>query len=122
MEQAAFEEFSAARRLIGELAATIEGAGEREYFLETALKEIPTEKRTSIQATNLKNPGGLTAREREIAGLIAQGKSNLEIAQNLVVSKRTVETHITNILTKLDFSSRSQIAVWTTKNGLLSSN
>jgi non-specific serine/threonine protein kinase len=55
---------------------------------------------------------GLTRREREVAALIAQSKSNAEIAELLVVSKRTVETHITNILSKLNFSSRGQIAAW----------
>jgi non-specific serine/threonine protein kinase len=43
----------------------------------------------------------LTAREREVAALIAQGKSNGEIADELVVSKRTVESHIANILSKV---------------------
>ena len=55
---------------------------------------------------------GLTRREREVAILIAQSKSNAEIAELLVVSKRTVESHITNILSKLNFSSRGQIAAW----------
>lgn len=64
--------------------------------------------------------GGLTKREREIATLIAQSKSNGEIAEELVISKRTVETHITNILFKLGFTSRGQIAAWAIKKGLLS--
>lgn len=55
---------------------------------------------------------GLMRREREVAILIAQSKSNAEIAELLVVCKRTVETHITNILSKLNFSSRGQIAAW----------
>jgi ATP/maltotriose-dependent transcriptional regulator MalT len=55
---------------------------------------------------------GLTGREREIAVRIAQGESNREIAEGLVVSERTVETHVTNILNKLGFSSRAQIRKW----------
>jgi DNA-binding CsgD family transcriptional regulator/tetratricopeptide (TPR) repeat protein len=62
---------------------------------------------------------GLTRRERDIAALIAQGKSNKEIAETLVLSHRTVESHIRNILSKLNFTSRSQIAVWAAEKGLL---
>jgi DNA-binding NarL/FixJ family response regulator len=61
---------------------------------------------------------GLTAREREIAAQIAQGRINREIAETLVVGERTVETHISNILSKLGFSSRRQIAVWAVEKGL----
>lgn len=62
---------------------------------------------------------GLTSRERDVAGLIAQGRSNKEIAETLVLSNRTVEAHIGNILAKLNFSSRAQIAVWAVEKGLL---
>lgn len=54
----------------------------------------------------------LTRREREVASLIAQGKSNVEIAETLFVGLRTVEAHVTHILNKLGFSSRTQIAAW----------
>ena len=63
--------------------------------------------------------GGLTAREREIAAFIAQGKSNRSIAEELVVGVKTVEAHITRILHKLGLSSRSQIAVWAISEGLV---
>jgi DNA-binding CsgD family transcriptional regulator len=56
--------------------------------------------------------GGLTAREREITALIGQGKTNGEIAAELVLSKRTVETHVNHILSKLGLSSRGQIMLW----------
>ncbi len=62
--------------------------------------------------------GGLTAREREIAALIAQGKSNREIANTLVLSERTIEGHVSNILNKLGFNARSQIAAWAVQKGL----
>jgi DNA-binding CsgD family transcriptional regulator len=61
---------------------------------------------------------GLTAREREVAAEIARGKSNREIAADLVVSERTVEYHVGNILGKLGVSSRSQVAVWAVERGL----
>lgn len=52
----------------------------------------------------------LTPREREIARLVATGKTNKEIADELVIAPRTVDTHVQHILTKLDFTSRSQVA------------
>jgi predicted ATPase/DNA-binding CsgD family transcriptional regulator len=54
----------------------------------------------------------LTPRESEIAGLVAQGLSNRDIASRLVISQRTAETHVEHILTKLGFTSRTQIAAW----------
>lgn len=66
-----------------------------------------------------KMPDDLTAREREVALLIAQGQSNGEIAEKLVVSKRTVEKHIGNILSKLGVTSRTQIVRWVIQSGLL---
>jgi DNA-binding NarL/FixJ family response regulator len=62
--------------------------------------------------------GGLTEREREVVALIAQGKSNREIAEALVVTKRTVETHVNNILSKLNRTSRAQIVLWAVEHGL----
>ena len=62
--------------------------------------------------------GGLTSREREVARLVAQGKSNRAIADELVVGVSTVEAHISHIFTKLGFSSRTQIAAWAVEKGL----
>ncbi len=63
-------------------------------------------------------PDGLTGREREIAALIGQGKTNGEIATELVLSKRTVETHVSKILSKLGLTSRAQIMRWAIDHGL----
>jgi non-specific serine/threonine protein kinase len=63
---------------------------------------------------------GLTAREREIAALITQGFSNRALAARLLLSERTVTTHITHILTKLGYTSRTQIAAWAVEKGLVS--
>ena len=57
-------------------------------------------------------PGGLTRREREIAGLLAEGLTNKEIASRLVISQRTAETHVDHILGKLGMTSRAQVASW----------
>ncbi|WP_158891448.1 LuxR C-terminal-related transcriptional regulator [Amycolatopsis anabasis] len=61
-------------------------------------------------------PGGrgLTRREREIAGLVADGLTNRDIATRLTISPRTVEKHVDNILGKLAVRNRGQIAAWTT--------
>ncbi len=57
-------------------------------------------------------PGPLTARERQIVSLVADGRSNKAIAEELVISPATVARHISNILAKLGFRSRSQVAAW----------
>ena len=64
--------------------------------------------------------GGLTAREREVARLIARGKTNRAIAKELVLSERTVEGYVSSLLAKLSFETRSQIAAWAAEHGLLS--
>jgi non-specific serine/threonine protein kinase len=62
--------------------------------------------------------GGLTEREREVAALIGQGKTNGEIAVELVLSKRTVEKHVANILSKLELTNRAQIVRWAMEHNL----
>jgi non-specific serine/threonine protein kinase len=62
--------------------------------------------------------GGLTEREREVAALIAQGKSNREIAEVMTVGVKTVETYVTRVLGKLELESRVQIATWAIEKGL----
>jgi len=54
----------------------------------------------------------LTARELQVARLIAAGRSNKDIAAELVISQRTAENHVEHILTKLGFTSRAQVAAW----------
>jgi non-specific serine/threonine protein kinase len=56
--------------------------------------------------------GQLTRRERDVAGLVAQGMSNSQVAASLVISVRTVETHVQHIMDKLGCSTRAQIAAW----------
>ena len=112
--------FSTARAIIEELAANIPDEHVQEHFLREASARLPrtraifSPRRAARQAF-----GGLTEREREVALLIAKGKSNREIADQLVVSYRTVETHVGTILSKLAFSSRAQIAVWAVEIGLV---
>ncbi|MEU3537160.1 response regulator transcription factor [Streptomyces murinus] len=60
----------------------------------------------------------LTDREREVLGLIADGRSNREIARALVLSEKTVKTHVSNILMKLDLADRTQAALWAVRHGV----
>ncbi|AIG76515.1 protein kinase/LuxR family transcriptional regulator [Amycolatopsis japonica] len=60
----------------------------------------------------------LTDREHEVALLITDGLSNREIADRLVISRRTAEGHVQRILRKLDFDSRAQIAAWVTRTAV----
>jgi DNA-binding CsgD family transcriptional regulator len=67
----------------------------------------------SLPATAREEPA-LTRREWEVAGMIAQGRSNREIASGLVISQRTAETHVEHILAKLGLANRTQVAAWMT--------
>ncbi|MET9964119.1 response regulator transcription factor [Streptomyces sp. NPDC006326] len=62
--------------------------------------------------------GSLTDREREVLALIADGRSNREIARALVLSEKTVKTHVSNILMKLDLADRTQAALWAVRHGI----
>ena len=68
-----------------------------------------------MRATERPSTGVLTRREREVAELLGQGLSNKEIAGQLVISQRTAEGHVEHILTKLGFSSRTQVVRWLTE-------
>jgi class 3 adenylate cyclase/CheY-like chemotaxis protein/DNA-binding CsgD family transcriptional regulator len=65
--------------------------------------------------------GPLSAREREVATLIARGCTNREIAEALVIAESTAVRHVANILNKLALKSRAQVAVWAVERGLGSS-
>jgi len=66
-------------------------------------------------------PGGLTEREVEVLRLVAQGRSNSDIARALVLSQKTVERHLSNIFVKLDVSSRTAAAAYAHEHGLMPS-
>jgi DNA-binding CsgD family transcriptional regulator len=117
-EEEARSEYVAAREGIESLAQTIDDVELRERFVQRALASLPKEKPISPRRAEAAKYGGLTERERSVAALIAHGKSNREIADQLVVSDRTVETHVGNILNKLGFASRTQIAAWAVEVGL----
>jgi len=111
-------EFSDAHQVIRSLEANIEDKGLKENFIRSACETLPKEKTVSRRQSEAEKFGGLTPREREVTRYLSQGKSNREIAGKLVLSERTVENHVGNILTKLGFTSRAQIAVWAVEKGL----
>lgn len=61
----------------------------------------------------------LTPREMEVLHLIAEGRSNAEIAEELVITERTVKAHVSNLLSKLHLSDRTQAAVYAWREGLM---
>src|SRR5262249_48278666 len=64
-------------------------------------------------------PGGLTAREREVAVLVARGYSNPQIARELTIAPRTAMRHVEHVMAKLGVHSRAQIGAWAAAQGLL---
>jgi DNA-binding CsgD family transcriptional regulator/tetratricopeptide (TPR) repeat protein len=112
--------FAAARAQIEELAATLLDEALRENFRRRAMALIPPAQPFTPRQAVKAEFGGLTRRERQVAAVVARGLSNQEIADELVVSVKTVEAHVTRILSKLGFSSRAQIAAWAVDKGLAS--
>ncbi|MEZ4707821.1 MAG: LuxR C-terminal-related transcriptional regulator [Caldilineaceae bacterium] len=110
---------AAAQRIIDELAETVEDASLRQTFMVRAAEQLPNlAPPTPLQAAK-SSAAGLTAREREVATLIAAGQANRTIAKQLIISERTVAKHVENILAKLNFTTRTQIAAWAVEKGLL---
>lgn len=86
-----------------------------EYALPTVAYSSPPR-----EAATEASVGVLTRREREIVGLLAQGLTNRQIAQQLVLSERTVDAHSGNIMRKLGLRTRTAIAAWAVHQGLIS--
>lgn len=80
----------------------------------TALpRPVPTELRSAPSTTKrVSSPAGLTVREVEVLRLVAQGLTDAQVAEQLVISPRTVSTHLTSIYAKLQVSSRSAATVY----------
>ena len=77
-----------------------------------ALGESPRPAPRSDDSRPGASPDSLTHREHDVAALVARGLSNSQIAATLVISARTVETHVQHIMNKLGCSTRAQIAAW----------
>jgi len=104
-------------RLLGdEESARIELAAARDLCRELGAR--PAEQQLARQLEPA-NAGGLTARELEVLRLVAQGRSNPEIAATLVLSEKTVARHLSNIFAKLDVTSRTSAAAWAFQHELV---
>jgi DNA-binding CsgD family transcriptional regulator len=112
--------FDATRAIIEELAVGVPDEHLRTHFLSQATAMLPLKRALTPGRAARQAYGGLTAREREVAALIAQGRINREIAEDLVVSERTIESHVSNIMFKLSLQSRRQIREWAREKGLVS--
>ena len=99
-----------------EVAGAIRAADQGELHLDPAVaKRLMASMRTSER----EDPAAeLTDREREILRMVAAGKANKQIAAELVISERTARTHVSNILRKLNLSSRTQAALWAVREGV----
>jgi DNA-binding NarL/FixJ family response regulator len=98
-----------------EVATAIRAAAAGEVHLDAAVARQLTRRMAAPQV----GLGSLTAREREILTLVAQGHSNREIAARLVISERTARTHVSNVLAKLQLASRTQAALLAIREGLI---
>jgi len=114
--------FSIARALIEELGTSVPDEHLHEQFLSQTTALLPQQRPLTPGRAAKQAYGGLTAREREVAILIAQGQTNRAIAEQLTLSERTVEGHVTNILTKLGGTTRTQIATWAVEKGWAARN
>jgi len=103
----AAEQARVAREALAGMQA--EREAQRAVALMTELGDSASDEATSV----------LTPREIDVLKLVAQGLSNTEIAQRLVLSEHTVHRHLANILRKLELSSRAAAAAWGTRAGLI---
>src|SRR5574341_559931 len=85
----------------------------RKLMSAVAAKEEPLRNHIATHSED-----GLTDREQEVLELIAEGLSNHEIAEKLVISEKTVKTHVSNILSKLHLEDRTQAAIYALRHGL----
>ena len=98
-----------------EVAAAIRAARRGEVHLDPAIARQLTRALVTPKAQTV---NALTDREREVLVLVAQGLSNQQIADVLVISERTARTHVSNILSKLGVASRTQAALLAIREGI----
>ncbi|HKW47056.1 MAG TPA: response regulator transcription factor, partial [Gemmatimonadaceae bacterium] len=112
--------FDVARTIADELATQIPDDLLRGSFLTGLGTLIPSGPQPSRERAARDALGGLTKRERDVAELVAQGKANRAIARQLGIGERTVEGYVTSALSKLDLTSRTQLAAWAIEKGVAS--
>ena len=108
--RAALPPAAAERELRAEVSAGRLGGDATHAVLRAAGRRAPTRR---------SYPGGLTAREAEVLVLLARGRSNKEIAGDLVVSPKTISNHVEHIYAKIDVSSRAAATLFASRAGLV---
>src|SRR4029077_21207912 len=97
------------RTKVGELAPSAAAEGRR---LNVPGRLRPPDAFLAEAAAEARAEDPLTPREREVAGLVAQALSNREVARTLVLSERTVESHVRSILAKTGLTTRTELTRW----------
>lgn len=99
---------------VDEIVEAVRAAHRGEVHLDAAVARALTR---SLVAPH-RGVAGLTGREREVLVLVAEGRSNRDIGGTLGIGERTVQTHLGNVLAKLELTSRTQAALWAVREGL----
>ncbi|HYM08301.1 MAG TPA: response regulator transcription factor [Terriglobales bacterium] len=105
-----------------ELVAAVEALSQHQPFFTSEVSEIVLQgyRRPSVDTDQTQTPSArLTVREREIVQLLAEGKSNKEVATALGISVKTAETHRTNIMNKLNLHSLSELVRYAVRNNMI---
>jgi len=119
----AAEEAMKTARLAKARFATIQGwnayshPGDLLAAIDSFLADLPSAQEPEVEVGGL--PFDLSSREMEVLRLIAQGKSNPEIARVLFITRNTVQNHVSSILIKLNLSNRAQAAVYASEHGIV---
>ena len=102
-----------------ELASAIRSAAKGEAILSPKVASRLIGQWRDDRSDGMQDYMQLTDREQEVLALIAEGLSNAEIAARLVISEKTVKSHVSNILSKLHLADRTQVAVFAWREGII---
>ncbi len=111
-QEAALLHATGARRRIERIAAAMPEGERRDTYTRSAIARLPA----SLVQRASSGTGGLSRRETQVAELVRDGLTNREIAERLYITERTAESHVSNAMRKLGFTSRSQIAAWAARH------
>lgn len=101
-----------------ELLRALESIRRGEALLDPKVTEKVLKRMQDLATQQYKEDDALKEKEQKIIALIAEGKTNREIAEQLFLGEKTVRNYVSNILTKLDLSNRSQLATYATKKNI----
>ena len=103
-----------------DLLKAIRSAADGQHLLDPSVTGQVMERLARLTARDQERAvGSISDREKEVLVLVAQGRTNKEIAENLVISENTARNHVSRILDKLGFSRRSEAASFAAQHGLL---